>query len=176
MSDDTVRLLENKLNEARTVMRAYDTRAQIVGVGYILALGMLIAFESRFPKSEVVIWLDVLVVWVIIMAPVFLFGFVIYPLRKYRPFLYSRTYDDEPNFFCAPKDVASVNSIILEQAKSSNIEHELAAELRHMEMLKRTKMIRFIRAMKGAALSFLILFLFQLWRSLALFQIWPSPA
>lgn len=36
-----------------------------------------------------------------------------------------------------------------------------------MEMLKRTKMKRFILAMKGAGLSFLVLFALQFWRSLA---------
>lgn len=166
MSDNTLKLLENKLNEARVVMRAYDTRAQIVGVGYVLALGILIPFERRFPRPEDIAWPEVLILWGVIIIPIILFGYVVYPLRKYRPFLYSHSYDKEPDFFCTPENVTSVNLMVLDQARSADIEAEFAAELRHMEMLKRTKMKRFIRAMKGAGLSFLMLFVFQFWRSL----------
>jgi len=166
VSDSTLKLLEDKLHEARIVMRAYDTRAQIVGVGYVLALGILIPFERRFPRPEDIGWFEVIIVWGVIMVPIFLFGYVVYPLRKYRPFLYSHSYDQEPDFFCPPDNVAAVNSLVLEQARAADMEHELAAEFRHMEMLKRTKRNRFIRAMKGAALSFLVLFVFQFWRAL----------
>lgn len=166
MSDDTLRLLENKLDEARVVMRAYDTRAQIVGVGYVLALGILIPFERRFPRLDDVGLPEVIILWGVIIVPIVLFGYVVYPLRKYRPFLYARSYDKEPDFFCPPDKVAAVNAAVLEQVQSADIRQELAAELRHMEMLKRTKMKRFILAMKAAGLSFLVLFALQLWRSL----------
>ena len=166
MSDDTLRLLENKLDEARVVMRAYDTRAQIVGVGYVLALGILIPFERRFPRLDEVGLPEVIILWGIIIVPIVLFGYVVYPYRKTRPFLYSRSHDTEPDFFCRPEHVAAANAMVLEQIKSADMGHELAAELRHMEMLKRTKMKRFILAMKAAGLSFLVLFALQLWRSL----------
>lgn len=161
-----MRLLEDKLNEARVVMRAYDTRAQIVGVGYVLTLGILIPFERRFPRPEDVGWAEVIILWGVIIIPIVLFGYVVYPYRRHRPLLYSHAYDEEPDFFCPPENAPSVTQQVLQQASSADMEHELAAELRHVEMLKRTKMNRFVWAMKAAALSFLALFAFQFWRSL----------
>ncbi|QJR19194.1 hypothetical protein [Pelagibacterium halotolerans] len=130
-------------------MRVYDTRAQIVGVGYVQAPSILIPFERRFPRTDEAGFLEVIILWGVIRIPIILFGYVVYPIRKYRPYLYSRSHDEEPDFFCAPENAASVNAIVLEQIKTADMERELAAELRHMEMLKRAKMKRFILAMKG---------------------------
>ncbi len=45
-------LLRDSLAEAQSTVRAYDTKAQIVGVGYIFALGVVGSFEALLPEAS----------------------------------------------------------------------------------------------------------------------------
>lgn len=46
-------LLRDGFNEAQATVRAYDTKAQIVGVGYIFALGIVgQVFDELGSKTE----------------------------------------------------------------------------------------------------------------------------
>ena len=74
-------LLRDSLTEAQTTVRAYDTKAQIVGVGYILALGVVGKFETLLPDITELNLLTLSVACAAIL-PILLFGFVLYPTRK----------------------------------------------------------------------------------------------
>ena len=54
------KMLLSALQEAQSVARAYDTKAQIVGMGYILALNLVLRFGDLLPSSffEVSRWPD----------------------------------------------------------------------------------------------------------------------
>ena len=78
-------LLNEALAEAQTTVRAYDTKAQIVGVGYAFALGIVGATKDWLPAAGGGSVLSVLVFWLVVMAPLVLFGFVLYPSRKTAP-------------------------------------------------------------------------------------------
>ena len=43
------KMLLAALQEAQSVVRSYDTKAQIVGVGYILALNLVLHFGDLLP-------------------------------------------------------------------------------------------------------------------------------
>ena len=45
-------LLRDSLAEAQATVRAYDTKAQIVGVGYIFALGVAGRTEALLPEAS----------------------------------------------------------------------------------------------------------------------------
>ncbi len=80
-AEQSLSLLRDSLAEAQTTVRAYDTKAQIVGVGYIFALGIVESFEALLPEASELNLLTLLVACTAIL-PILLFGFVLYPSRK----------------------------------------------------------------------------------------------
>ena len=62
-------------------MRFYDTKAQIVGVGYILALNLVLHFGDLLPNHAPIGPLFFAVVWLIVIMPIVQFGQVLYPSR-----------------------------------------------------------------------------------------------
>ena len=79
----SLKLLLDGRAEARATVRAYDTKAQIVGIGYIFALEVVTRFEKWFPDDfETSLVEHVLVGWGIVILPILLFGYVLYPSRK----------------------------------------------------------------------------------------------
>ena len=70
-----------RLQEAQAAVRSYDTKAQIVGVGYILALNLVLHFGDLLPTHAPLGPLFFAVVWVIVIMPILQFGQVLYPSR-----------------------------------------------------------------------------------------------
>ena len=74
--------LLSALQEAQSLVRAYDTKAQILGVGYILALNLVLHFDDLLPARGPIGPLFIAVVWGIVLLPILQFGLVLYPTRK----------------------------------------------------------------------------------------------
>jgi len=68
------------LQEAQSVVRSYDTKAQIVGVGYILALNLVLHFGDLLPTHAPLGPLFFAVVWGVVIMPILQFGQVLYPV------------------------------------------------------------------------------------------------
>ena len=77
-ASDKFQLIAEALAEAQQTVRAYDTKAQIVGVGYIFALRIVFGLGDLLPKAERSDELLVFVGWTIVISPILLFGFVLY--------------------------------------------------------------------------------------------------
>jgi hypothetical protein len=75
------KMLLAALQEAQSVVRSYDTKAQIVGVGYILALNLVLHFGDLLPTHAPLGPLFFAVVWGIVISPILQFGQVLYPSR-----------------------------------------------------------------------------------------------
>ncbi len=60
-------MLKDALGDAQMTVRAYDTKAQIVGVGYILALGIVARLESLFVKTGDVDLARVAISWLVVI-------------------------------------------------------------------------------------------------------------
>ena len=63
------------------VVRSYDTKAQIVGVGYVLALNLVLHFDGLLPTRATIGPLFIAVVWGVVILPILQFGHVVYPSR-----------------------------------------------------------------------------------------------
>ena len=70
-----------RLQEAQSVVRSYDTKAQIVGVGYILALNLILHFGDLLPTHAPLGPLFFAAVWGVVILPILQFGHVLYPSR-----------------------------------------------------------------------------------------------
>ena len=83
--DQTLAILHDALSEAQATVRSYDTKAQIVGIGYIFALGIVGGLGDRLPDADELDAIAILIGWVFVILPILFFGSVLYPTRKPRP-------------------------------------------------------------------------------------------
>ena len=75
------KMLLSALEGAHASVRFYDTKAQIVGVGYILALNVVLHFGDLLPNHAPIGPLFFAAVWLIVIMPIVQFGQVLYPSR-----------------------------------------------------------------------------------------------
>ena len=88
---EQVSFLMSALNEAQASVRAFDTKAQIVGIGYIFAVGIISTIGSMNPDKPDFSILTIVFAWLLVIIPIVLFGAVLYPSRKMAPVLGERS-------------------------------------------------------------------------------------
>jgi len=148
------------LKEAQDTVRAYDTKAQIVGIGYIFALGIIRGIGARNPAPiDFEPWM-ILFSWAFVMLPIVFFGMVLYPSRKVAPKLAGSAGSVRHMFYVETDQVNEVDAY-LESAKDCDWRREIAYELMKTSGLRDLKRARFLRALFAAALGFVLIFLAQ---------------
>jgi hypothetical protein len=165
-ASDKAQLVKEALTEAQQTVRAYDTKAQIVGVGYIFALGIVFRLGDLLPKVE---RSDVLLViggWSIVIFPILLFGFVLYPTRKSISGTRSDANLSRGLLYFSPGSHNSVDSYIEALGEADGLK-ERTEELFSVTELRELKRKRFLRALFAAGVAFVMLFWAQIWRGLA---------
>lgn len=84
--DNTIHLLAI-LREAQDSVRGFDTKAQIVGIGYIFSIGVIGDISNFFRSGEFsgnsVLWL--VITLAVLITPIVLYGLVLYPSRRMAP-------------------------------------------------------------------------------------------
>lgn len=155
-------MLSATLLEAQTETRAYDTKAQIVGVGYIFALGVIGQFEVGAPAHPEQNTVTVLLFWLVVVMPVILFGYVLHPTRGTAPAL-DKGYDEHPKRILFIENEKFETVLALKRAAGqADFEEEYCYEILKISKLRELKRKRFIRGLAAAALSFVFLFSYQL--------------
>ncbi len=160
-------LLRDSLAEAQATVRAYDTKAQIVGIGYIFALGILGHFEKwmREPSFANAV-VTTLVAWGVVVLPILLFGYVLYPSRKMAPRLAEKpSVKLEHVLYVDPNKLGSVEDLS-SAARRCDPVNEFAFELLKVSKLREWKRIRFLRALFAGGFCFAVIFADHLSRSL----------
>lgn len=158
--EQSLALLKDSLRDAQDTVRAYDTKAQIVGVGYIFSLNVIGQVGQIIPdKPSDTNLLSILIPWTFVIVPIMLFGWVLYPTRNTSKLLgstSSRTSKHILFFEPSPKNtVEALKAAVLETEPLD----EVAYELLKVSKLREIKRSRFLRALFGAALAFFILFI-----------------
>ena len=161
-------LFRDSLSEAQATVRAYDTKAQIVSVGYIFTLGLVSSIEDAIGRTDEVNFVYLLVAWGIVILPVFLFGFVLYPSRKTAPQLSGNiTLNLQHILYIDSAKHSNVEDLI-KAAERADPMHELAYELLKVSKLRELKRRRFLRGLFATGISFAVLFASEVYRSLML--------
>jgi hypothetical protein len=156
-AQQSLSLLRDSLTEAQTTVRAYDTKAQIVGVGYIFALGVVGNFESLLPELSEMNLLTLSVACVAIL-PILLFGFVLYPSRKSaEKFADQSEATPEHVIYVNPTKLGSIKALKEAVGRCDPI-IEVSFELLKVSQLRDLKRRRFLRALFLAAIAFLFIF------------------
>lgn len=165
-SEATLKHLGLALEEAQATVRAYDTKAQIVGIGYTFALNIVAGVVPDFPVSDDLSLLPVVAFWGLVMLPLFLFGYVLYPSRKIAPRVAATDSALKRVLYIETARFGTVEDL-LDAAEQSDWPRELAFELMKVSRLRELKRGRFIRALFVTALSFVFLAAAQLWAVLS---------
>ncbi|WP_298336681.1 hypothetical protein [uncultured Erythrobacter sp.] len=161
--EETFALLKDSLDEAQVSVRAYDTKAQIVGVGYIFALNVIGDIAQLSPDSSTGGFATIIVAWVLVIVPIALFGYVLYPVRKSKA---DETDDGRKHiFFLHPERYLSAEQLI-SAARDCNPVDEIANELIEISLLRESKRKRFVTALAAAGVTFALLFASQIAMSL----------
>ncbi|MEW9918998.1 hypothetical protein AB2B41_05260 [Marimonas sp. MJW-29] len=154
--DEALRFLELTLAEAQATVRGYDTKAQIVGIGYTFALNIVANVGQGFPRSADGSLLALVIFWGIVMAPLFLFGAVLYPSRKLAPKIHAG--DAEPRRLMYVETARFEDVTALSNAtQGADWLNEISYEVLKVSRLREKKRGRFIRALAATALSFVVL-------------------
>ena len=161
---DQIELVKEALAEAQQTVRAYDTKAQIVGVGYIFALGVVFRLGGFLPKvAHHDIWF-VIGGWAIVIFPILLFGFVLYPTRK-SMIEEKQASTSVEHVLYFPSDRFPTVPSYLNVLQSADGLVERTSELLTVSRLRELKRKRFLRALFAAGIAFVMLFWGQVWRS-----------
>ncbi|MGI9352639.1 MAG: hypothetical protein ACR2O3_13830 [Rhizobiaceae bacterium] len=166
MQPQKLNLLTDALTEAQTTVRAYDTKAQIVGVGYAFALGIVAGTSDWFPKASVSDLLPILVFWFVIMTPLLLFGYVLYPSRKTAPHVDVKSEGSVKHVLYVDTGEHKSLKELRDAVDSCDPANEIMFELLKVSKLRELKRQRFVRALITAAFSFFSLFAFQVLEAL----------
>ena len=154
------KMLLSALQEAQSAARSYDTRAQIVGVGYILALNLVLRFGDLLPIHAPIGPLFYAVVWGIVIMPIMQFGHVLYPsrMRAEKEFngKVSGVSAVAPVYYVEPGSFADVRDLV-HQALKSDWTSVLATELLKTSRVRTIKQARFHRGLMMTVLSFIVL-------------------
>lgn len=165
--DNADKMLLSALEGAHASVRAYDTKAQIVGVGYILALNVVLRFGDLLPNSAPIGPLFYAAVWLIVIMPIIQFGQVLYPSRPRAERelatktsnCFSHVYHVNPDRF------ANVGDFV-HQALKSDWTSVVATELLRTSRVRIIKQARFRRGLRMTAVALLVLGSEQFMRSL----------
>ncbi len=167
-TDQALAILRDALSEAQTTVRSYDTKAQIVGVGYVLALGIVGALSDQLPAEGELNAVAVLIGWGFVIVPILLFGYVLYPTRKTASTLAEDSTDAgrlEHVLYVEPERHDNVEALKASVA-GCDLLNEYTFELITVSKLREIKRKRFLRALFAASVAFLFLFGTQIFRDL----------
>lgn len=167
VQDETVSLLRDTLAEARASVRAYDTKAQIVGIGYIFTLAILVQIGSAISDTVVVDFKVLMLLWGVVILPIVQFGFVVYPTRRSAPHLASDEKSDIKKVLYVSSERQLTVSAFKAELDESNAMDELAHEILKVSALRELKRRRFLRALHASGICFIVVFIFQTIRVLA---------
>ena len=152
------------LREVQDTVRAYDTKAQIVGVGYIFTIGIVTNLGSRIPTIVEFGWVVVALAWLLFITPVVLFGAVLYPTRKVAPSVGEQSSHPSKIFYVETEHIHGLDTY-LAAIDASIPKIEIAYEILRTAGLREIKRRLFLRALWAAAISFVIIFLSQVLRA-----------
>ena len=162
MDEQSVTLLRDALTEVQTSVRAYDTKAQIVGVGYVFALGVIGRTYEALPGSHIADIPAVVITWLVVILPILLFGYVLYPTRKTAAKMKVAREASGPHvLFYEPDANASVETIKRAAIDCDPVD-EMAFELLKVSRLRELKRTRFLRALFAAGIAFAVMFFGQI--------------
>ena len=146
------------LNEAQQTIRAYDTKAQIMGIGFIFAVTIFSSVPKNLPVEREFGLLYLIGGFALLIGPVALFGAVLYPSRRRAPET-SLGVSPVLGYFYFMSDGDKEFNAFLRDIDAADWKAELAYEITRLSALRDLKRRRFLMAMFAAGASFALILL-----------------
>ena len=159
-----IAILKDALAEAQMTVRAYDTKAQIVGVGYIFALGVIGRLGEFLPEPGDIGAVVVILSWVIVILPIVLFGHVLYPSRRTVPEIQGEPAAGVQQLLYIVSARHGTIGSLKDGLDACDPVDEYAYEALKTSMLREVKRQRFLRALFATVFAFAFLFASQVIR------------
>jgi len=151
------------LAEAQDTIRNYDTKAEISGVGFILAVGIVKqAGDSIIVPIEFAMFY-VLAGWLVIVIPIIMLALVLYPARFNKTVTSVQPDDVQIVMYFDRRVFLNVDAYI-KATNESDWAKEIVFEIMKVSGIRDIKRQRFLRALYWSAGSFTFLFLSQMMR------------
>jgi hypothetical protein len=160
----TLSILLSSLHDVQNAIRSYDTKAQVVSIGFIFSLGLITTIGALAPEIPRFTVALVLFSWVLGVVPVMLFGYVLYPSRSMAPKLGTKIDNLQRSYYLLNERYPILDDFIA-AFDQSDWKIELAYEIQKSSLLRDMKRRRFVWALRIAGLSYALMFLVQLLRS-----------
>jgi hypothetical protein len=157
-------ILLASLQDVRNTIRGYDTKAQIVSIGFIFSLGLITTVGSLAPKAPQFTLALVILSWVLGVVPIIMFGYVLYPSRSMAPKLGTHIDNLQRSYYLLEERYPILDDFIA-ALNRSDWKIELAYEIQKNSLLRDMKRRRFVWALRIAGVSYSLMFLIQLLRS-----------
>ena len=160
----TLTLLLSSLRDVQNAIRAYDTKSQVVSIGFIFSLGLITtvgALASGKPEFSTLL---VILSWLLGILPIIMFGSVLYPSRSMPPKLGGKVNNLQKSYYLLAERFPILNTYI-EAFDKSDRKVKLAYEIQKSSLLRDIKRKRFVWALGISGFSFTLMFLIQLLRS-----------
>jgi len=152
------------LAEAQDTIRNYDTKAEISGVGFILAVGIVKqAGDSIIVPIEFAMFY-VLAGWLVIVIPIIMLALVLYPARFNKTVTSVQPDDVQIVMYFDRRVFLNVDAYI-KATNESDWAKEIVFEIMKVSGIRDIKRQRFLRALYWSAGSFTFLFLSQMMRA-----------
>lgn len=164
----TLSILLSSLHNVQNSVRAYDTKAQIVSIGFIFSLGLITTVGALAPNTPEYSLALVVFSWLLGVLPIALFGYVLFPSRSMAPKLGSKIDNLRRSYYLLDERYSTLDNYI-EAFDQSDWKVELVYEIQKNSLLRDMKRKRFVWALTLAGISFSLMFLIQLLRSVGYF-------
>ena len=154
--------LQAALKEAQDTVRFYDTKAQIVCVGYIFAFNIIQSFAGVAPKAGATLLaepLRILIIWVLVFVPIVMFARVLYPSRN-------SVHSGGKHVLYVPNPRETTIEQFKNDVCACDWFEEIAAEIIKVSRLRDLKRRRFISALWTGAVSYALMFIYAAARAL----------
>lgn len=144
------------LNEAQQTIRAYDTKAQIVGIGFLFSVTMISNLLKNLDVERTYDLGYLLGGFLFLIGPIVLFGAVLYPSRRFSPALSEQVPGTRQCLYFAANGERSPQAFLAD-VDGADWKAEIIYETVKLSMLRDIKRKRFICAMSAAGVSFAVI-------------------
>jgi len=161
---ETLTVLLASLQEVHNTIRSYDTKAQVVSIGFIFSLGLITTISSLAPELPRFNFILVCFSWLLGILPIVMFGLVLYPSRSMAPKLGTRVQNLQRSFYLLEERYPTLDDFIAALDKS-DWKIEIAYEIQKLSLLRDMKRKRFVWALRITGTSYALMLLVQLLRA-----------
>ena len=161
---ETLTVLIASLQEVQNAIRSYDTKAQVVSIGFIFSLGLITTISSLAPELPEFNFILVCFSWFLGISPIVMFGLVLYPSRSMAPKLGTSVKNLQRSFYLLEERYPSLDNFIAALDKS-DWKIEIAYEIQKLSLLRDIKRRWFVWALRITGTSYALMLLVQLLRA-----------